>query len=55
MSTPIDEFDLDIRLRDLPVPAHSHSPLRGRSDGPEQCPTDDCSSYPMCNTNQRTC
>ncbi|MEU7218761.1 MULTISPECIES: hypothetical protein [Nocardia] len=56
MSAPVDEFDLDIRLGDVPAPNPNDqlTPLVMRTNE-AVCPTDECSSYPMCKTTERTC
>lgn len=50
MSAPIDEFDLDIRLGEV-----LDEPLASMVTGQGYCPSDDCSSYPICQTNEPTC
>ncbi|WP_167837559.1 hypothetical protein [Nocardia altamirensis] len=53
MSAPVDEFDLDIRLGDKPEQDRFTTPVMRTNES--VCPTDDCSSYPMCKTTERTC
>ncbi|WP_156161480.1 hypothetical protein [Nocardia vulneris] len=54
MSAPVDEFDLDIRLGEVPAPTPHAVPMVMRT-AEGACPSDDCSSYPMCKTTERTC
>ncbi|CAM4395758.1 hypothetical protein NONI108955_24745 [Nocardia ninae] len=53
MTTPVDEFDLDIRLGAVRAEVLT-DPMVMRTNE-SVCPTDECSSYPMCKTTERTC